>query len=86
MTIERPMFPPRAESVHAFPVQPATGQPESQTLTSESPKAAESTGGVVQFPGKTKARPAKRKSAIADVKRSGYVVTRPRSTRGRVSV
>jgi hypothetical protein len=23
MTIERPMFPPRAGSVHAFPVQPA---------------------------------------------------------------
>ena len=36
MTIERPMFPPRAESVDSFSRQPAIGQPASQTLTSES--------------------------------------------------
>ena len=36
MTIERPMFPPRAESVDSFSLQPATGQPESGNLTSES--------------------------------------------------
>jgi hypothetical protein len=41
MTIERPMFPPRAESVDSFSPQPAIGQPESQTLTSDSPKPAE---------------------------------------------
>jgi hypothetical protein len=36
---ERPMFPPAADSVHAFSPQPAIGQPDSQTLTSESAKA-----------------------------------------------
>jgi hypothetical protein len=41
MTIERPMFPPRAESVHAFPPQPAVGQPGGESLTSESSKPAE---------------------------------------------
>lgn len=49
MTIERPMFPPRADSVHAFPAQPATGQPESATRTSESAKA---TGGLSRRPTK----------------------------------
>ena len=43
MTIKRPMFPPRAESVDSFSLQPGTGQPGSQTLTSESPKPA---GGI----------------------------------------
>jgi hypothetical protein len=44
MTIERPMFPPCAESVHnAFSPQPGIGQPGSQTLTSESAKGV---GGV----------------------------------------
>jgi hypothetical protein len=38
MSIERPMFPPRADSVHAFPAQPAIGQPESQAPTTESTK------------------------------------------------
>ncbi len=38
MTIERPMFPPRAESVDSFSTQPAIGQPESGNLTSDSPK------------------------------------------------
>jgi hypothetical protein len=41
MTIERPMFPPRADSVDSFPLQPDIGQPESQTLASESRKPAE---------------------------------------------
>jgi hypothetical protein len=35
MTIERPMFPPRAESVDSFSIQPSIGQPESIKLTSE---------------------------------------------------
>lgn len=41
MTIERPMFPPRAESVDSFPANPATGQPETGERTSESRKPAE---------------------------------------------
>jgi hypothetical protein len=41
MTIARPMFPPRAESVDSFSLQPAIGQPKSQTLTSESPSPFE---------------------------------------------
>ena len=40
MTIERPIFPPAAESVHSFSLQPAIAQPESGNLTSESGKAA----------------------------------------------
>jgi hypothetical protein len=40
MTIERPMFPPRAESVDSFSHQPAIGQPEGQALVSESRKPA----------------------------------------------
>ena len=31
MTIERPMFPPRAESVDSFSTQPAIGQPKVET-------------------------------------------------------
>lgn len=38
MTIERPMFPPRAESVDSFPAQPGTRQPETAERTSESRK------------------------------------------------
>jgi hypothetical protein len=41
MTIERPMFPPRAESADSFSSQPATGQPETWKRTSESGKPAE---------------------------------------------
>jgi hypothetical protein len=41
MTIERPMFPPRAESVDSFLLQPAIGQPESGNLTSDSPSPFE---------------------------------------------
>jgi hypothetical protein len=40
MTIERPMFPPRAESVDSFSHQPGIGQPERPTLASESGKPA----------------------------------------------
>jgi hypothetical protein len=36
MTIERPMFPPRADSTHAFCVQPAVPQPKTRNRTSES--------------------------------------------------
>src|SRR3979490_2640570 len=41
MTIERPMFPPRAESTDSFSHQPAIGQTESGNPTSESRKPAE---------------------------------------------
>jgi hypothetical protein len=41
MTIERPMFPPRAESVDSFSHPPAIGQPESQNLTGDSPRPFE---------------------------------------------
>ena len=37
MTIERPMFPPRAESLDSFSHQPAIGQPANGAPTSESP-------------------------------------------------
>jgi hypothetical protein len=39
MTIERPFFPPRAESVDSFFHQPAVGQPDGQNRTVESRKA-----------------------------------------------
>jgi hypothetical protein len=41
MTIERPMFPPRAESVDSFPLQPAIGQRERECCVSESRSPAE---------------------------------------------
>jgi hypothetical protein len=41
MTIERPMFPPRAESVDSFSLQPAIGQRENGCSLSESRKPAE---------------------------------------------
>jgi hypothetical protein len=41
MTIERPMFPPRAESVDSFSLQPAIGQPESEKRTGDSPSPFE---------------------------------------------
>jgi hypothetical protein len=41
MTIERPMFPPRAESVDSFSPQPAIGQREGESRPSESRKPAE---------------------------------------------
>jgi hypothetical protein len=41
MTLSRPMFPPRAESVDSFSLQPAIGHPESQNLTSDSPSPFE---------------------------------------------
>jgi hypothetical protein len=40
MTIERPMFPPRAESVDSFLPQPAIGQPDGETAAGDSPKPA----------------------------------------------
>jgi hypothetical protein len=41
MTIERPMFPPRAESVDSFSLQPAIGQRESKSRVRESRKPPE---------------------------------------------
>jgi hypothetical protein len=52
MTIERPMFPPRAESVDSFSHQPAIGQPETENSTSYSPSPVEdvdSPGNVIRF-------------------------------------
>lgn len=40
MTIERPMLPPRAESVDSFSAQPAIGQQKAEKRTSESRKPA----------------------------------------------
>lgn len=55
MTIERPMFPPRAESVDSFSLQPAIGQPESQTLAGDSRRPAEGpSAAILSFP---RARP-----------------------------
>jgi hypothetical protein len=41
MTIERPVFPPRAESVDSFSAQPAIGRRENRERISESRKPAE---------------------------------------------
>lgn len=41
MTIERPMFPPRAESLDSFSHQPGIGQPDGQNRTSDSPTPPE---------------------------------------------
>jgi hypothetical protein len=41
MTIERPMFPPRADSVDSFSHHPGIGQPESRNLASDSRKPVE---------------------------------------------
>jgi hypothetical protein len=40
----------RAESVDSFSHPPAIGQPESQTLTSESPRPATPSAQIIQFP------------------------------------
>jgi hypothetical protein len=48
-SLHRPTFPPVADSVHAFPAQTAIGQPEGQTLTSDSGKPA---GGLSRRPTK----------------------------------
>jgi len=53
MTIERPMFPPRAESVDSFSLQAAVGQPESENLTHDSPSPFEDVdlaSNLIKFP------------------------------------
>src|SRR3984893_19190743 len=53
MTIERPMFPPLPDSTDSFLPQPAIGQPESETLTSDSPSPFEDVdlaSNVIKFP------------------------------------
>jgi len=53
MTIERPMFPPRAESVNSFSLQAVIGQPESENLASDSPSPFEGVdlaSNVIKFP------------------------------------
>jgi hypothetical protein len=68
MTIERPMFPPRAESVDSFSLQPAVGQPESENLTGDSPSAFENVdlaSNVIKFPfGVSRAVPARKRQAM----------------------
>ncbi|MET4242708.1 hypothetical protein ABIB07_005960 [Bradyrhizobium sp. RT10b] len=49
MTIDRPMFPPRAESVDSFPSHPATGQPETGERTSDSPSPVASPSNVIDL-------------------------------------
>ncbi|MGY4409132.1 hypothetical protein ACVWW4_000868 [Bradyrhizobium sp. LB7.1] len=49
MTFERPMFPPRAESVDSFPANPATGQPETGERTSDYPRPVASQSNVLTF-------------------------------------
>jgi hypothetical protein len=72
MTIERPMFPPRAESVHAFPAQASSDRRPDETLTSDSPMPAESpTAAIVDFPGQHKEPPAKQRSALLGLRDSG---------------
>jgi hypothetical protein len=47
------MFPPRAESVNSFSLQPAIGQPESENLTHDSPSPFEDVdlaSNVIKFP------------------------------------
>src|SRR4051812_20049617 len=53
MTIERPMFPPRAESVDSFAHQPATGQPETGERTTDSPRPITGQPNVITFPTKS---------------------------------
>lgn len=50
MTIERPMFPPRAESVDPFSRHSATGQSETEERTSDSPRPVTSQSNVLTFP------------------------------------
>lgn len=74
MTIERPMFPPRAESVDSFSVQPATGQPETGECISDSPRPVSSQSNVLTFPGK---RPASNVRKLRNPAPEGY---EPRTT------
>jgi hypothetical protein len=68
MTIERPMFPPRGESVDSFSLQAGIGRPESQTLTGESRRPAEGqSAAILRFP---RARPIARH--YASTPRSEY--------------
>jgi hypothetical protein len=72
MTIERPMFPPRAESVDSLSPQAAIGQRESETLASESPKPVEGLsrrlllGGVAALPAAAVGIPAAASTINAD--------------------
>ncbi|MGY4624569.1 hypothetical protein [Bradyrhizobium sp. USDA 4486] len=56
MTIERPMFPPRAESVDSFYARPATGQPETEKRTSDSPKPIGRLSNVIDLSARREAR------------------------------
>jgi hypothetical protein len=51
MTIERPIFPPRAESVDSFSLQPAIGQPVAASAAGDSHKPAEGpSAAIISFP------------------------------------
>lgn len=79
MTIDRPMFPPRAESVDSFSCKPATGQPETAKRTSDSPRPVMSHN-VIDF---LSARRASREPT-APTDRSEFPETaRQRASRGR---
>ncbi|MET4319296.1 hypothetical protein [Bradyrhizobium sp. RT5a] len=74
MTIERPMFPPRAESVDSFSSHPATGQPEAGERISGSPSSVPSRSNVLSFPGN---RPASNVRELHNSAPGGY---EPRTT------
>ena len=70
MTIDRPMFPPRAESVDSFPSQPRTRQPETGEHTSDSPSPIASPSNVIDLSAARAAAPpavALPPSNVADV-------------------
>ncbi|MET3299674.1 hypothetical protein ABIE86_005168 [Bradyrhizobium diazoefficiens] len=52
MTIDRPMFPPRAESVDSFSSRVAVGQRKTGKRTSDSPGPVPSPSNVLTFPGR----------------------------------
>lgn len=52
MTIDRPMFPPRAESVDSFSSHAAVGQRKTGKRASDSPGPVPSPSNVLTFPGR----------------------------------
>jgi hypothetical protein len=74
MTIERPMFPPRADNADSLIPQPAIDHPADETPIGDSPEPIQEpmpSATIVEFPAQPKKHPAKRKSAVAGVKHCG---------------
>lgn len=70
MTIERPMFPPRAESVDSISAQPAVDHRPEERPSGDSPRPAEGTSNVIVFP-----RAAERRVSYAPTEPAGPRVT-----------